>query len=76
MTAPDGTHSNYAIDRIGGIMVSVLAASAVDRGFWSRSNQTNEIYICCSSSKHAVLKREREREQRPVCWEQDNVSEC
>ena len=50
---------------IGGIMVSVLAASAVDRGFWSRSNQTNdyEIYICCSSSKHAVLKKERERER-------------
>ena len=40
-------------------MVRVLASSAVDRGFEPRSGQTKDykIGICCSSSKHAALKR-------------------
>ena len=36
-------------NRIGGVMVSVLASSAVDRGFGPRSGQTKDykIGICC-----------------------------
>jgi hypothetical protein len=46
----------YSINRIGGVMVSVYASSAVDRGFEPRSCQTKdyEIGICCFSSKHAA----------------------
>ena len=45
--------------RIGGVMVSVLASSAVDRGFKPRSGQTKdyEIGICCFPAKHASLRR-------------------
>ena len=45
-------------NRIGGVMVSVLAWNAVDRGFESRSGQTKdyEIGICCFSAKHAALR--------------------
>jgi hypothetical protein len=37
--------------RIGGVMVCVLASSAVDRGFEPQSGQTKdyEIGICCFS---------------------------
>jgi len=40
-------------------MVSVLASSAVDRGFEPRSGQTEDykIGICCFSDKHAALRR-------------------
>ena len=40
-------------------MVSMLASSAVDRGFEPRSGQTNEykIDICCFTAKHAALRR-------------------
>jgi hypothetical protein len=40
-------------------MVSVLAASAVDRGFRLRSGQTkdNKIGIYCFSTKHTALRR-------------------
>ena len=40
-------------------MVSVLASSAVDRGFEPQSGQTKDyaIGICCFSSKHAALRR-------------------
>ena len=46
-------------NRIGGIMVSVLASSAVDRGFEPRSGQTKDykIGICCFSAKHTALRR-------------------
>jgi hypothetical protein len=46
-------------NRIGGVMVSVLASSAVDRGFEPRSDQTEDytIDICCFSDKHAALRR-------------------
>jgi hypothetical protein len=40
-------------------MVSVLASSAVDRGFEPRSGQTKDykIGICCFSYKHAAFRR-------------------
>ena len=45
-------------NRIGGVMVSVLASSAVDRGFEPLSGQTKDykICICCFSAKHAALR--------------------
>ena len=50
---------------IGGVMVSVLALSVVDRGFEPRSGQTNDykIGICCFSAKHAASRSIREKEQ-------------
>jgi hypothetical protein len=43
-------------NRIGVVMVSVLASSAVDRGFEPRSCQTKDctVGMCCFSVKHAV----------------------
>ena len=43
----------------GGVMVRVLALSAVDRGFDPRSGQSKdyEIGICCFSTKYATLRR-------------------
>jgi hypothetical protein len=40
-------------------MVSVLASSAVDRGFEPRSGQAKDykIDICCLSAKHSELRR-------------------
>ena len=45
--------------RIGGVMVSVLASSAVDRGFDTRSGQTKDYKICiyCLSAKLTTLRR-------------------
>ena len=45
-------------NRIGGVMVSVLASSAVDRGFEPRLGQTKyyEIGICCFSAKDTALR--------------------
>jgi hypothetical protein len=50
---------------IGGVMVRVLASSAVDRGFEPRLGQTKDykIGICCFSAKNAVL-RERAKTSR------------
>ena len=47
--------------RIHGVIVSVLASSAVDPGFEPQSGQTKdyEIGICCISSKHTSLRRKR-----------------
>ena len=47
------------MNRISGIMVSVLASSAVDHGFQSQLGQTKgyNIGICCFSAKHAELRR-------------------
>jgi hypothetical protein len=44
-------------NRIGGVMVSVLASSVVDRGFEHRSGQTKDykIGIYCFSAKHAAF---------------------
>ena len=62
------------INRIGGIMVSVLASSVVDRGFEPRSGQTKDykIGICCFSDKHAALRRES---KDWMARNQNNVSE-
>ena len=40
-------------NRIGGVMVNMLASSAVHRGFETRSGQTKDykIGICCFSAK-------------------------
>ena len=50
---------SFNINRIGGVMVSMLASSMVDRGFEPRSGQTKDcnIGICCFSGKHASLRR-------------------
>ena len=47
------------LNRIGGVVVSVLSSSAVDRGFETRSGQTKdyEIGMCCFSVKHAAFRR-------------------
>ena len=51
--------TNSILNLIGGVMVSMLASSAVDRWFEPRSGQTKDckIGICCFSSKHAALRR-------------------
>ena len=55
-------------------MVSMLASSAVDRGFELRSGQTKdyEIGICCFSAKQAVLNR---KSKDWLARNQNNVSE-
>ena len=62
------------MNRIGGVMVSVLASSAVDRGFEPRSGQTKnyKIGICCFSAKHAALRR---KSKDWLVRNQNNVSE-
>jgi hypothetical protein len=55
-------------------MVSMLASSAVDRGFERRSGQTKdyEIGICCFSTKQAELRR---KSKDWLAQNRDNVSE-
>ena len=55
-------------------MVSVLASSAVDRRFESRSGQTKdyEIGICSFSAKHASLRR---KSKDWLARNQDNMPE-
>ena len=62
------------MNRIGGVMVSVLASSAVDRGFESRSGQAKDYTIgfCCFSTKHAALRR---KSNDWLARNQNNVSE-
>ena len=64
----------FTRNHIGGVMVSVLASSAVDRGFEPRSGQTKDykICICCFSAKHAALRR---KSQDWLAWNQNNMSE-
>ena len=59
---------------IGGVMVSVLASSAVDRGFEPRLGQTKDykIGICCFSAKHVALRR---KSKDWLARNQNNVSE-
>ena len=47
------------VNRIDGVMVSVLASSVVDRGFEPQSGQTKDykIGMCCFCAKHAALTR-------------------
>ena len=65
--------SNSA-NRIGGVMVNVLASRAVDHGFELRSGQTKDskIGICCFSAKYAALPR---KSKDWLGRNQDNVSE-
>jgi len=66
--------SNLSDDRIGCVMVSVIASNVVDRGFEKRSGETKDckIYNCCFSAKHAALRR---KSKNWLAWNQDNVSE-
>ena len=54
-------------------MVSMLASSAVDRGFKPRSVKTKDykIGICCFSAKHAALRR---KSKDWLARNQNNVS--
>ena len=61
-------------DRSGGVMVSMLASSAVDYGFEPRSGQTKDykIGICCFTAKYTAL---RSKNKDFLTRDQDNVSE-
>ena len=61
-------------NRIGGVMVFVLASSAVDRGFELPSVKPKDytIGICCFSAKYAAL---RSKSNVWVTRIQDDVSE-
>jgi len=61
-------------NRIGGVILSVLASNPVDRGFEPRSGQTkdNKIGICCFPAKHAALRR---KVKDWLARNQNNVSE-
>ena len=61
-------------NRIGGVMVSMLTSSAVDREFERRSGQTKDfkIGICCFSAKHAALRR---KNKDWLARNKNNVSE-
>ena len=56
-------------------MVSVLASSAVDRGFEHRSVKPKDykMCICCFSAKHAAL---RSKSKDWLAQNPNNVSEC
>ena len=60
--------------RIGGVMVSVLALSAIDRGFEPRSGQTKDyaIGMCCFSAEHAALWR---KSKDWLARDHDNMSD-
>ena len=45
------------INHTNGVMVSVLASSAVDR--WLEQIKDYTIGICCFTAKHAALRRKR-----------------
>jgi hypothetical protein len=66
----------YMINHTNGVMVSVLASSAVDRGF--EQTKDCKIGICCFSAKHAALRRKGKdwfaRNQNNVSeWSDKNV---
>ena len=58
---------------IGGVMVSVIASSVVDRGFepWSGQIKDYKIGICCFSAKNAAL---RSKSKDWLARNKDNVS--
>jgi hypothetical protein len=68
------THQLPSSNRIGGVLVRVLASSVVDRGFERRSGQTkdNKIGICCFSANHVALRR---KSKDRLTQNQDNVFE-
>jgi hypothetical protein len=61
------------LNRIGGVMVSLLASSTVDHGFKPLSGQTKDykIGICCFSAKHEALRR---KSKDLLAQNQDNLS--
>ena len=61
------------MNHIGGVMVSVLASSMVDRGFKPQSSQTKDykIGMCCFPTKHAVLLRRKSKDW--LARNKDNV---
>ena len=61
------------MNHIGGVMVSVLASSAVDRGFkpWLGQIKDYKIGIRCFSAKHAALRR---KSKDWLAQNQNNVS--
>ena len=61
-------------NRIGSVMASVLASSAIDCGYEPRSCQSKEykIGICCFSAKNAALRR---KSKDWLARNQNNVSE-
>ena len=62
-------NNNY----IGGVMLSLLSSSAVDRGFEHGSGESNfKIGICCFSAKHAALRR---KSKDWLSRNQNNVSD-
>jgi hypothetical protein len=66
--------SSVIYNRIGGVMVSVLASSVVDHGFEPQSGQTKDykIGMCCFSAKYAAL---RSKSKDWLARNQNNVSE-
>ena len=61
-------HTNTIVLKVrniyfGGVIVGVLASSAMDRGFEPRSGQTKDYKIgtCCFSAKHAPFNKEKEQ---------------
>jgi hypothetical protein len=64
----------YLLNCIGGVMVSMLASSAVDLGFepWSGQTKDYKIDICCFSAKHTAL---RSKSKDWFAQNQNNVSE-
>ena len=66
---------SICVNRIGGVLFSVLDSSYIDRGFELRSGQTKDynIGICCFSAKNAALRRKSKDWLAP---NQDNVFEC
>ena len=68
------TELHFRLNRIGGVMVSVIASSVVDRGFTARSGQTKdyEIGMYCFSAKHATL---RSKSKERLARNQNDVSE-
>ena len=75
--SPDGGYQYKVLfyikkDHIGGVMVSMLSSSLVDRVFepWSRQTKDYEIGICCFSAKHAALRR---KSKDWLAWNQNSV---
>ena len=58
----------------GGVMVSVLASSSIDRGFelWSGQTKDYKIGMCCFSAKYAALTK---KSKDWLARNQNNVSE-
>ena len=61
-------------NHIGGVLVSMLASRAVDRGLepWLGQTKDYKIGSCCFSAKHAALRR---KSKVWLARNQNNVSE-